>query len=194
MLTFLLNIMDVPHSHTGVALAKAFQSMLVTFGLQDRVRPQTYITFLNLTKLPPLQIHAVNADNASSNDTQMEALAGMANSFDEDSCVRCFNHTLQLSAKTLLRPFNAGLGTPAEDVSGGVDDIPNVEDDDDDDDDDDGDGDNKDNTLDVLDLGDTNDGIDELDSLDPDAREELLADTAALRQTVSKVCTYLFNI
>jgi len=37
MLAFLLDIIKVPESHTGVALAKAFQQMLETFGLQDRV-------------------------------------------------------------------------------------------------------------------------------------------------------------
>jgi hypothetical protein len=37
MLAFLLDIIEVPESHTGVALAKAFQQMLETFGLQDRV-------------------------------------------------------------------------------------------------------------------------------------------------------------
>ena len=37
-LAFLLDIIEVPESHTGVALAKAFQQMLEAFGLQDRVR------------------------------------------------------------------------------------------------------------------------------------------------------------
>jgi len=37
MLAFLLDIIKVPESHTGIALAKAFQNMLKTFGLQDRV-------------------------------------------------------------------------------------------------------------------------------------------------------------
>jgi len=37
MLAFLLDIIEVPESHTGVALAQAFQKMLETFGLQDRV-------------------------------------------------------------------------------------------------------------------------------------------------------------
>jgi hypothetical protein len=37
MLAFLLDILKLPESHTGVALAKAFQKMLKTFGLQDRV-------------------------------------------------------------------------------------------------------------------------------------------------------------
>jgi hypothetical protein len=47
MLAFLLDIMDVPHSHTGVALAKAFQSMLETFGLQDRVSSATSVLHYN---------------------------------------------------------------------------------------------------------------------------------------------------
>ena len=38
MLAFLLDIVELLESHTGVALAKAFQQMLETFGLQDRVR------------------------------------------------------------------------------------------------------------------------------------------------------------
>ena len=52
----------------------------------------------------------MNADNATSNDTQSETLTEMPDSFDLENHVRCFNHTLQLSAKTLLRPFNVGLG------------------------------------------------------------------------------------
>ena len=42
MLVFLLDIIEVPESHTGVALAKAFQKMLETFGLQDRVRSYSH--------------------------------------------------------------------------------------------------------------------------------------------------------
>jgi hypothetical protein len=37
------------------------------------------------------------------------------NSFELENRVHCFNHTLQLSAKTLLCPFNAGLGKTSED-------------------------------------------------------------------------------
>ena len=38
MVTFLLDIVEVPESHTGVALANAFQAMLERFGLQDKVK------------------------------------------------------------------------------------------------------------------------------------------------------------
>src|SRR5689334_18587457 len=37
MLAFLLDIMEVPTSHTGVALANVFQGMLEEFGLKDKV-------------------------------------------------------------------------------------------------------------------------------------------------------------
>ena len=128
----------------------------------------------------------------------MAALPALPNSFELDNRVRCFNHTLQLSAKTLLRPFNVGLGNTDDDATNaGVDDLPDLDDDDDDDDDDNDDEDsnsnrNSSNVLDDLDA-DANDSVDELNDLDSDAREELLADTAALRQTVSKASTYPYR-
>jgi hypothetical protein len=38
ILAFLLDILKVPESHTGMALAKAFQQILEAFGLQDQVQ------------------------------------------------------------------------------------------------------------------------------------------------------------
>ena len=128
----------------------------------------------------------MNADNATSNDTQKKTLADMPNSFSLENRVCCFNHTLQLSAKTLLRPFNAGLGKMTDD--GDNNDVDDLDADDnglDKDDDDDG---NDDDSLPtVLDADDIDDGVDELDALDADEREEIIADTAAVRETVSKV-------
>jgi hypothetical protein len=133
----------------------------------------------------PWQILGVNADNATSNNSQGEALATMPNSFELENRARCFNHTLQLSAKTLLRPFNVGLGKTANDGDhNDVDDLPDGDDEDEDEDEDDG-------LPDAPDTVDVDDGIDELDSLDADEREEIIADTAAVRQTVSKVCVFL---
>jgi hypothetical protein len=37
MLAFLLDIVEVPESHTGLALAKAFQKMLETYGIEEMV-------------------------------------------------------------------------------------------------------------------------------------------------------------
>jgi len=89
-----------------------------------------------LLNLPSQQVLAVNADNMSSNNTQGESLADMPNSFNLENCVHCFNHTLQLSAKTLLHPFNIGLGKGMEDGDGAdADDLLGLDDDEDEDED-----------------------------------------------------------
>jgi hypothetical protein len=135
----------------------------------------------------------MNGDNATSNDTQGETLAGMPNSFDLENRLRCFNHTLQLSAKTLLCPFNVGLGKTTEaGDSNDVDDLLDEELDDADDNNDDDADDDDDGLPDVPDVDDIDDGIDEMNELDADEREEMLADTAAVRQTVTKVCVFMF--
>jgi hypothetical protein len=197
MLAFLLDILEVPESHTGVVLAKTFQKVLETFNLQDRVSLSSNVMHSNLSSL---QILAMSADNATSNDTQVEALAGLPNSFVPEHRVRCFNHTLQLSAKALLRPFNAGLDNTTK--GGDNDDIDDLvalslDDDDDDEDEDedgegDGEGDGEDEDLpappNVDDIDDVDDGIDELDALSAEEREEILTDTVAVRETITKVC------
>lgn len=75
-------------------MALAFQQMLERFGLTNR-------------------IHAVNADNATANDKQTIKLDSLDNLFKEENRVRCFNHTLQLSAKALLAPFNTAISHKA---------------------------------------------------------------------------------
>jgi len=55
----------------------------------------------------------------------------MDNSFQEENHVRCFNHTLQLSAKALLHPFNPALGKAADIIcNGGQDNLLEMEDND----------------------------------------------------------------
>jgi len=192
MLAFLLDILKVPESHTGVALAKVFQQMLEAFGLQDQVCLSFNVILLNSSSQ---QILAMNADNATLNDTQGESLADMPNSFQLENHVCCFNHTLQLSVKTLLHPFNVGLGKAMEDRdSADVDDL--LDDDDDEDKNKDKDkGKGKDEDLpDVPDINDINDSIDELDMLDADEWEAIIADTAAVCETVSKLCHLAFSI
>jgi hypothetical protein len=146
--------------------------MLQRFGLQDK-------------------IHAVTADNAASNDTQVKALDKMDNSFKDDAHVRCFNHTLQLSAKVLLRPFNAAICSKKsaghnDDDSGQAEEMPDLvevpyEDDEDEDEDEDDD----------EDTDDRDDSIDEIHELAEHEQEELMAETAAVRLAVTKVCSFL---
>src|ERR1700722_11356475 len=111
----------------------------------------------------------------------------MDNSFEEEQHVRCFNHTLQLSSKTLLRPFNAALSKEGDDESPADhddDDVPpliNAEDDDKEEELGDENG-----AANVM-GDDTDDGIDELEALTDGERAALLSDMAEIRKTVSKV-------
>jgi hypothetical protein len=121
------------------------------------------------------------------------------NSFEEVNRARCFNHMLQLSAKTLLKLFNAGMSTtkPAFeeeepdnemplDNDGEGDDKGNGGDDGDKDGDDDGEAylDSEGEPEDA-----NSDGIDELNQLDEQEHQKVLMDTAVVRQTVTKVCS-----
>jgi hypothetical protein len=133
------------------------------------------------------QVLAVNADNATSNDTMTTHLDGMPNAFDEVNRVRCFNHTLQLSAKTLLRPFNSGLssGKKGDGCSDGDgDDLLLDEEPDYDEEGTDGD----DDALGDDDDDDDDDGVDTLAELSEEEVADLMEATAAVRTAVSKVC------
>ncbi|GBE84099.1 hypothetical protein SCP_0600770 [Sparassis crispa] len=67
-----------------------------------------------------------NGDNATSNDKQTSELAKLPNSFEEANRARCFSHTLQLSAKSLLQPFNSALEKPSEMQDDKFDDLPEL--------------------------------------------------------------------
>jgi hypothetical protein len=122
----------------------------------------------------------MNADNASANDTMTTCLDDMPNAFEEVHRVRCFNHTLQLSAKALLKPFNAGLSSDPK-----ADELLN-------------DAGNADACLDELEDDDATSMGEELsfedkdddddDELDEDQHAELMEQTAHVRTIVSKVC------
>jgi hypothetical protein len=122
----------------------------------------------------------MTADNASSNNVQAVALYNLENSFDRANHVRCFNHTIQLSGKALIKPFNAGMGKAD---SGPDDDIPSPEDfehnDDIDQDADSGD-------PDLFEFGNEEDDG-ELEELSEEEQSRLSDDTSAVRETVSKV-------
>ena len=143
-------------------MAKAFQDMLEQFGLSEKIL-------------------GLNADNASANDKLTTKLSSLNNSFQEDYQAQCFNHTMQLSAKTLLKPFNTGLSGRDVDITDEEDDdllIPEAEEEGEEEDNDDNN--NKD---------DEDDGIDELETLSEEERMQVLEDTAAVCTTLTKVCT-----
>ena len=117
-----------------------------------------------------------------------------SNSFNSQNGVRCFNHTLQLSAKALLRPFSVKIDDDQDNEDDVDADEPEAEDPDDlsylnantDNDDEDNE---------ALDIGGEedeeevdDDGIDELDDLGPYTRSALLNETQEVRHALSKVC------
>ena len=144
-------------------MAMAFQQMLERFGLTEKM-------------------HALNADNATANDTQTTKLDTLDNSFEAENRVRCFNHTLQLSAKSLLAPFNTAISQVAtqDDVTPEEDDELIPEDDIEDDDDEDPEEDTEDND-------DEDDGINKLEELSENEWAQVLDNTAEVRETVTKV-------
>jgi hypothetical protein len=149
---------------------------------------------VNAIVLTVIQILALNADNATSNDSQTTALAQMKNTFEEVNHACCFNHMLQLSAKTLLKPFNAGMSSTKvvleDEESGNFDDeMPilldnNAEGDCEGDDGDDGDeaGCDSGKDWDGDDEHEDNDSneIDDLDQLDEQEHKKILTDMAVV--------------
>ena len=114
----------------------------------------------------------------------------LPNTFDELNRVRCFNHTIQLSAKGLLKPFYSmrSIETDNETESGddsmlalqALDDKEKSEGEDKDDSNADNDDKDKDDVP--------------LDALDDDEREELINNTKAVCKMLNKVCLSPFSI
>ncbi|OBZ79481.1 putative AC9 transposase [Grifola frondosa] len=85
---FPLDIVEVASSHSGEGLAKVFKKTLQEFGVEEKML-------------------AVAADNASANDTMIDELSKLIDTFPgETNCVRCFLHVVNLIAKTLIRQFD----------------------------------------------------------------------------------------
>jgi hypothetical protein len=144
-------------------MAIAFQRMLGWFSLTEK-------------------IHMVNADNVTANDKQTTKLNALPNSFEEANCVQCFNHMMQLSAKSLLAPLNPAISqkvTQDDEMPEEDDDQPLPEDDAEDDEDDE--------EEDIREEDDEDDGINELEELNEDKQVQVLEDTAEVRNTVTKV-------
>jgi hypothetical protein len=186
-LSFLLDIIDIPESHTGATLAREFQDMLVRFGIENKI--------LSFT-----------ADNASPNDKLTSKLADLPNSFESVNRVRCFSHTNQLSAVTLLRPFNAVLGKALDILEGNGD---AMNEDDEMAADEDGDGDDNDEANEANEANededededgwdeerdDPDDSIDELEALNEEDRAHILEETCVVRATVTKLRKLAFAI
>jgi hypothetical protein len=146
-------------------MANAFQEMLTQSGLTKKIL-------------------AINADNATSNDTQTTKLDQLDNSFDKENRVQCFNHMLQLSAKSLLKPFNTAIPGKAME-----NDDATTQDHDDDhailEDDSEEEGEDEEG-IDVEDDVE-DDNVNELQELSEDEREQVLEETTVVCETITKV-------
>ena len=165
---FLLDIIEVPESHSGATLACEFQAMLKCFHVQDKVSYSSEF-FWPPTNSYPYQMLAFTGDNATSNDMQTAELEKKKNLFNLGNHVHCFNHTVQLSAKALLRPFTICVSSATTDNE-----VPLLKDVEDDGDGDDGDGNDIEDVEDEDDPlaedgnnidDDVDDGVDELAEL-----------------------------
>ncbi|KAF7763751.1 hypothetical protein Agabi119p4_8288 [Agaricus bisporus var. burnettii] len=86
--SWLLDIRELAHRHSGVALAAEFLKVLNDFGITDKIL-------------------AVTCDNATNNDVMVEKMGEGAVNFDGDtSRVRCFAHIVNLVAKSILSQFD----------------------------------------------------------------------------------------
>jgi hypothetical protein len=103
----LLNLVEVAKSHTGVNLGITFVSILKTFGIQDKV---STLKSSEISDYSPqwhtLQILSITGDNASNNDTMMKYLGDALDEFPSPTNqTQCFTHTVNLIAKSILKPF-----------------------------------------------------------------------------------------
>ena len=128
------------------------------------------------------KILSFNVDNASANDTQTMNLDELDNSFNKENQVRCFNHTMQLSAKALPKPFTSGLsGKETNDNEMAITEIEDpdgllMEEDNDNEDE----VDVKNGVTNHGEEDNVDDGIDELVELGEDEQTRLLEETAAV--------------
>lgn len=104
-ISFLLDIVEVAKSHSGVNLARAFANILKDYGINHKVSctDETHGVFGLLI----YQILSITCDNASNNDTMTVRLARLLPRFRGDkSRVRCFLHIVNLVAKVIIRQFD----------------------------------------------------------------------------------------
>ena len=124
----------------------------------------------------------VNANNATSNNKQTTKLDQLDHTFEKENQVQCFNHTLQLSAKALLKLFNTGLAGVAADGDNEThnsDNDPVMFEEEEE-----GEGDKEEQGDEE---GIEDDNIDELEKLSEDEQNQLPQETTGVCKTVTKV-------
>jgi hypothetical protein len=104
----LLNLVKVAKSHMGVNLGIAFMNVLKNFGVEDKVRSVNSCQRVLLTcVMCALQILSITGDNALINDSMIKYLGNTLDNFPSaTNQMQCFVHTVNLIAKSILKPFD----------------------------------------------------------------------------------------
>ncbi|KAK2460515.1 hypothetical protein APHAL10511_007468, partial [Amanita phalloides] len=84
-----LDIVEVPESHTGANLAKAFIGILMDYGISDKIL-------------------SVTCDNASNNDAMIKELGISLPDYLAVNHTCCFLHIINLVAKSIVKQFDLG--------------------------------------------------------------------------------------
>ena len=107
-MSMLLDIVEVAESHMGVVLGKTFVKVLKAFDIEKKVR---YLVVFeckpNIAYSLKWQVLSITADNASNNDTMFAHLETVLPDFPGAiNQTRCFVHTVNLCAKSILKHFD----------------------------------------------------------------------------------------
>ena len=107
-MSMLLDIVEVAELHTGVILAETFVEVLKAFDIEKKVR---YLVAFecepNIAYSLEQQVLSITADNASNNDTMIAHLEKVLLDFlGAINQTRCFAHTVNLCAKSILKHFD----------------------------------------------------------------------------------------
>jgi hypothetical protein len=100
-----LDVVELPKSHTGLNLAVAFQSILNEFRIENKVSARVQMKH-GMIQFTLKQILSVTCDNASNNDTMVDELAVSLPNWTAVNRTRCFAHIVNLIAKSLLKQFD----------------------------------------------------------------------------------------
>ena len=103
-LWMVLDIVQVPVSHTSVNLAQVLTRVLNNFGISDKVSAftQVNVNYLSLH----IQILLMTCDNATNNDTMVAELAHRLPEYSVVNHSRCFLHIINLVAKSVVKQFD----------------------------------------------------------------------------------------
>lgn len=102
--------MEIPESHSGETLAREFEDLLRQFHIIDKVSNYNLCIYARNT-YRICQLSHLTTDSASANSALVNALSTKIASFPGAmNHVRCFDHIISLSAKSVLAPFDVGEG------------------------------------------------------------------------------------